>query len=318
MAGAVFPGAPWPRPTVPHVSPHPWTAADLPDLTGRTVLVTGATSGLGRVTARELARAGARVVLAVRDTARGEQVAAGTPGATEVRPLDLADLASVRGFAAAWEGDLDVLVNNAGVMAVPERRSADGFELQIATNHLGPFALTNLLIPHVTDRVVTVASGAHRMGRIRLDDLNWQRRRYRRWPAYGQSKLANLLFTLELQRRLTEAGSPVRAVAAHPGWAATNLQSRTENVLQNTAMAIGNRVLAQSDEMGALPTLFAATQDVPGGAYVGPDGIGEQRGHPKLVGRSGSASDAETARRLWELSERLTGATWPLSPAAAA
>jgi NAD(P)-dependent dehydrogenase (short-subunit alcohol dehydrogenase family) len=295
-----------------------WTASDLPDLAGRTFVVTGATSGLGRVTAQELARVGARVVLAVRDTARGEQVAAAMAGLTEVRPLDLADLGSVRAFADAWEGELDVLVNNAGVMAVPERRTADGFELQIATNHLGPFALTNLLLPHVTDRVVTVSSGAHRMGRIRLDDLNWERGRYHRWTAYGQSKLANLLFTLELQRRLTEAGSPVRAVAAHPGWAATNLQSRTENALQNAAMAIANRVIAQSDEMGALPTLFAATQDVPGGAYVGPDGIGEQRGHPKLVGRSGAASDADTARRLWELSELLTGVTWPLAPAAAA
>jgi NAD(P)-dependent dehydrogenase (short-subunit alcohol dehydrogenase family) len=300
------------------MSPHPWTAADLPDLTGRTFLVTGATSGLGRVTAHELARAGARVVLAVRDTARGEQVAAAMPGATEVRALDLGDLGSVRAFADAWEGNLDVLVNNAGVMAVPERRTADGFELQIGTNHLGPFALTNLLLPHVTERVVTVSSGAHRMGRIRLDDLNWEHGRYHRWAAYGQSKLANLLFTLELQRRLTEAGSPIRAVAAHPGYAATNLQSRTENLVQNAAMAILNRVVAQSDEMGALPTLFAATQDVPGGAYVGPDGIGEQRGHPKLVGRSGAASDAETARRLWELSERLTGVSWPLTPAAAA
>jgi NAD(P)-dependent dehydrogenase (short-subunit alcohol dehydrogenase family) len=289
-----------------------WTASDLPDLHGRTVVVTGANSGIGRVAARELARAGARVVLAVRDTGKGERAAAEMPGATEVRALDLSDLASVRAFADAWEGDLDVLVNNAGVMAVPEGRTKDGFELQIGTNHLGPFALTNLLLPHVTDRVVTVSSGAHRMGKIRLDDLNWERGGYERWRAYGQSKLANLLFTLELQRRLAEAGSDVRALAAHPGYAATNLQSRTENLLQNTLMAIGNRVIAQSDEMGALPTLFAATQDLPGASYVGPDGFAEQRGHPTLVARNARASDPETAKRLWTLSEQLTGVTSPL------
>jgi NAD(P)-dependent dehydrogenase (short-subunit alcohol dehydrogenase family) len=293
-----------------------WTAADLPELGGRTFLITGANSGIGLTAARALGRAGARVVLAVRDHARGEAAAATIPGESEVRRLDLADLASIRAFADGWDRDVDVLVNNAGVMATPERRTADGFELQIGTNHLGHFALTNLLLPRVADRVVTISSPAHRTGRIDLDDLNWERRRYLRWPAYGRSKLANLLFTLELQRRLSEAGSGVRAVAAHPGYAATNLQSRTESLLQNAIMAIGNRLLAQSDEMGALPTLYAATQDIPGAAYVGPDGIGEQRGHPKLVGRSGRASDPETARRLWELSERLTGVSFPL-PAAA-
>ena len=213
-----------------------------------------------------------------------------------MRGLDLADLASVHAFADAWEGDLDVLVNNAGVMAVPERRTKDGFELQLGTNHLGHFALTNLLLPHVRDRVVVVASGAHRMGSIHLDDLNWERHGYSRWRAYGQSKLANLLFMSELQRRLDDAGSSVRALGAHPGYAATNLQHRTENVVQNAFMAVGNRVVAQSEEMGALPTLFAATQDLPGDTYVGPDSLGEQRGHPKVVGRSGAARDEETAR----------------------
>jgi NAD(P)-dependent dehydrogenase (short-subunit alcohol dehydrogenase family) len=226
--------------------------------------------------------------------------------------LDLAALVSVRAFAAAWEGDLDVLVNNAGVMATPERRTADGFELQIGTNHLGHFALTGLLLGHVTHRVVTVSSSAHRTGRIDLQDLNWERRRYERWRAYGQSKLANLLFTLELQRRLAEAGSSVRALAAHPGWAATNLQSRTENPLLDRLMAVGNRLVAQSDDRGALPTLFAATQDLPGASYVGPDGPLESRGHPTLVGRSRAASDVATARGLWELSERLTGVTYAL------
>jgi NAD(P)-dependent dehydrogenase (short-subunit alcohol dehydrogenase family) len=293
-----------------------WTAADLPDLGGRTVVVTGANSGIGRVAARELAGHGARVVLAVRDTAKGEAAAVSISGDTEVRELDLADLASVRRFADAWDGALDVLVNNAGVMATPERRTADGFELQFGTNHLGHFALTNLLLPQIRDRVVTVSSPAHRTGKIDLDDLNWERRSYSRWRAYGQSKLANLLFTLELQRRLTAAGSDVHAFAAHPGYASTNLQSRTEDKLQNLVMAIGNRVIAQSEEMGALPILYAATQDLPGASYVGPDGIGEQRGHPTLVGRTTRASDGEMARKLWERSEELTGVRFPLTAAA--
>jgi NAD(P)-dependent dehydrogenase (short-subunit alcohol dehydrogenase family) len=292
-----------------------WTARDLPSLVGRTVVVTGAASGLGLVTTRELARAGAHVVLAVRDTAKGERVAATMPGSLEVRALDLADLASIRSFAGAWDGRLDILVNNAGVMAVPERRTKDGFELQIGTNHLGHFALTNLLLPSIADRVVTVSSTAHQMGRIRLDDLNWERGRYGRWRAYGQSKLANLLFTLELQRRMAQAGSSVRAYAAHPGYAATNLQGHTASALQHGLMSVTNRLLAQSPEMGGLPTLFAATQDLPGAAYVGPDGPREQRGHPALARRTKAALDADTARRLWELSEELTGTTFGLDAA---
>jgi NAD(P)-dependent dehydrogenase (short-subunit alcohol dehydrogenase family) len=293
-----------------------WTPDDLPRLDGRTYVVTGANSGIGLIAARELARAGGRVVLAVRDTARGERAAAGIDGDTEVRRLDLADLASVREFAEAWDGPLDVLINNAGVMATPKRRTTDGFELQIGTNHLGHFALTNLLLEHVTDRVVTVSSGAHRAGAIRLDDLNWEDGHYFRWRAYGQSKLANLLFTLELQRRLAEAGSDVRAVACHPGYARTNLQHHSESVLHRGVMVITD-LTAQSEEMGALPTLYAATEDVPGGSYVGPDGFMEQRGNPRLVGRSKAASDEETARRLWELSEDLTKTAFPLTPAAA-
>jgi NAD(P)-dependent dehydrogenase (short-subunit alcohol dehydrogenase family) len=290
-----------------------WTAADLPTLDGRTFVITGANSGIGLDAARALARAGADVVLAVRDPAKGEQAAATIPGRTEVRQLDLADLASVRAFAEDWHGDIDVLVNNAGVMATPERRTKDGFELQVGTNHLGHFALTNLLLPHITDRVVTLASLAHRMGRISFDDLSWDRRRYRRWPAYGQSKLANLLFTLELQRRLSEGGSDVRAVAAHPGWTATHLQSHTGSAVQDGMLAVVNRLISQDEGVGALATVYAATQDVPGAAYVGPDGRGELRGHPRLVGRSGAASDAESARRLWELSEELTGVGYPAS-----
>jgi NAD(P)-dependent dehydrogenase (short-subunit alcohol dehydrogenase family) len=291
-----------------------WTAADLPRQDGRTFVVTGANSGIGLVAARELARVGGRVVLAVRDVARGEQAA--IEGETDVRRLDLADLASVRAFADGWDGPIDVLINNAGVMATPEKRTKDGFELQIGTNHLGHFALTNLLLGRITDRVVTVSSGTHRAGSIRLDDLNWNRGRYNRWRAYGQSKLANLLFTLELQRRLAEAGSELCAVAAHPGYARTNLQHHTESVFHRAVMVLTD-LTGQSEEMGALPTLYAATQDIPGGSYVGPDGFGEQRGHPRLVGRSKAASDEETARRLWELSEQLTGTSFPLTPAAA-
>jgi len=278
------------------------------------VIVTGANSGIGLPTAQAFAEAGALVVLAVRDMAKGEVAAGSIPGACEVRKLDLADLTSVRAFANGWRGEVDVLINNAGVMRTPERRTADGFELQIGTNHLGHFALTNLLLPQITDRVVTVASGAHRGGSISLDDLNWERRSYERWAAYQQSKLANLLFTLELQRRLTAAGSGVRALAAHPGYAATNLQFRSERGLENRLMAIGNRLFAQSDEAGARPTLFAATQDLPGASYVGPDGFGEHRGYPTLVGRTAAASDVETAKRLWTLSEELTGVAFPLAP----
>jgi NAD(P)-dependent dehydrogenase (short-subunit alcohol dehydrogenase family) len=295
-----------------------WTAADLPDLSGRTVVVTGASSGLGAITARELARAGAHVVLAVRDVVKGERVAAPFTGSWEVRALDLASLASVRAFAEGWSGPLDVLINNAGIMAVPQAKTEDGFEAQLGTNHLGHFALTNLLLAHITDRVVTLSSGAHRIGKIDLEDLSWERRRYDRWRAYGQTKLANLLFTTELQRRLDEAGCAVRALAAHPGYARTHLQSHTGSRVQHVLMAgLGNRLLAQSDAMGALPTLFAATQDLPGDTFVGPDGFLEQRGHPTIVGRTKAAQDADVARRLWTRSEELTGVGFGLAPVAA-
>jgi len=290
----------------------PWTTADIPAQAGRTVVVTGGNSGLGLATARALAAAGARVVLAVRDPARGAAAAAGLPGQVEVRRLDLADLSSVREFAAGWTGDLDVLVNNAGIMAVPQARTADGFERQFGTNHLGHFALTNLLLPHVTDRVVTVSSMLHRSGRIVLDDLNWERRRYSAQGAYGQSKLANLLFTSELQRRLAAAGSAVRATAAHPGWAATNLQSGSGSRLQDAVMALGNRLVAVSADQGALPTLYAAVADVPGNSFAGPEGR-LMRGAPTLADRSAAAADEDMARRLWTASAELTGVDFPVS-----
>ncbi|WP_282702863.1 oxidoreductase [Streptomyces sp. CC219B] len=296
-----------------------WNATDLPDLGGRTAVVTGANSGIGLTAADALARAGAHVVFAVRDPERGRAAAATVKGSTEVRRLDLADLSSVREFAASWEArPLHLLVNNAGVMMLPKQRTKDGFEMQFGTNHLGHFALTNLLLPYVTDRVVTVASGAHRWGgaRIHFDDLNSDTA-YNPQRAYAQSKLANLLFTLELQRRLAESGSRVRALAAHPGYSATNLQSHAGSSVARAFMKVGNRFFAQDDRAGALPTLYAATQDLPGASYVGPDGLGEFRGAPTLVGRSAAASDAGAARRLWTVSEELTGVAWPLTVGAA-
>ncbi|OXS33006.1 oxidoreductase [Streptomyces sp. XY006] len=286
----------------------------LPDLTGRTVVVTGANSGIGLAATHALAGAGAHVVLAVRDEERGRAAAAAVRGSTEVRRLDLADLSSVRAFADAWHEPLHLLINNAGVMMLPRQRTRDGFEMQFGTNHLGHFALTNLLLPHVTDRVVTVSSGAHRWGGVRIafDDLDLTGG-YTPQRAYAQSKLANLLFTLELQRRLTASGSAVRALAAHPGYAATNLQSRTANPVARALLRLGNRVVAQDDKAGALPTLYAATQDLPGASYVGPGGLGEMRGAPTLVGRSPAASDPLTARRLWRVSEELTGTRFPLA-----
>lgn len=291
-----------------------WTAADLPDMHGRAVIVTGSNSGIGRVAALELARAGAAVTLAVRDPTKGDAAAGAMTGDVTVRQLDLADLGSVQSFAEATEGPVDLLIDNAGIMATPKKRTADGFELQFGTNHLGHFALTNLLLPQITDRVVVVSSDLHRNGQIDLDDVNWERRSYKPWAAYSQSKLSNLLFVLELERRLTEAGSAVRAIAAHPGYAATNLQSHTGNPIANLVGALGNRLIAQSDTMGALPTLYAAAADIPGGTYIGPGGFRRMRGYPAFDTPAPQALDATKARRLWDLSEQLTGVSWPLSP----
>jgi len=286
-----------------------WTAADLPSFTGRTVIITGSNSGLGAITARELARNGAKIVMAVRNTSKGEAAAREIPGQVEVRRLDLQDLSSVRQFADGI-GTADILINNAGVMAVPYAETVDGFESQIGTNHLGHFALTNLLLPKLTDRVVAVSSMAHWLGRISLDDLNWKTRRYRPWLAYSQSKLANLLFTSELQRRLDAAGSPLRAVAAHPGYSHTNLQGATGRQLSDTLMSLATRVFATDADFGARQTLYAASQDVPGNTFVGPR-FG-QAGRTQPVGRSRAAQDTATGTALWDLSEQLTGTKFPL------
>ena len=285
-----------------------WTAADLPSFAGRTVIVTGANSGLGEVTARELARVGAKVILAVRNTDKGDAAASGMTGDVEVRRLDLQDLVSVRAFAGDVDG-VDVLVNNAGIMAVPYSPTVDGFESQIGTNHLGHFALTNLLLPKITDRVVTVSSGLHFIGYISLKDLNWKSRPYLAWPAYGQSKLANLLFTSELQRRLAAAGSALKALAAHPGYSATNLQGHSGNPIGERLAKAGNRLATDAD-FGARQTLYAVSQDLPGDSFVGPRFAFWGPTGPAM--RSPLARDAKKAAALWELSEQLTGTKFAL------
>jgi NAD(P)-dependent dehydrogenase (short-subunit alcohol dehydrogenase family) len=285
-----------------------WTAADLPSFSGRTVIVTGANSGLGLITARELARVGAKTILAVRNTTKGEQAAATMTGDVEVRKLDLQDLSSVRAFADGVDG-ADVLINNAGIMAVPYAQTVDGFESQIGTNHLGHFALTNLLLPKVTERVVTIASMMHVIGRINLKDLNWKSRPYLAWPAYGQSKLANLLFTKELQRRLDGAGSRVKAIVAHPGYSATELQSHSAGTFGKVFQA-ANSLVATTPEFGARQTLYAASQDLPGNTYVGPRFAMWGPTGPTAL-RSPLARDAKTAAALWELSEQLTDTKFP-------
>lgn len=304
-----------------------WTADRIPDQTGRTFVVTGANSGLGLATTRQLARHGAHVIMAVRNEAKGRQAIADLkaeqPDANlEMRRLDLADLDSVREFADRVHADgvrVDVLVNNAGVMMPPLTLSPQGHEIQFAANHLGHFALTGLLLDILQagndPRVVTVSSSLHRQGHIHFDDLAGARS-YSPVAFYSQSKFANVLFGLELDRRLRTAGSPVRSLLSHPGYTATNLQTSGPTGLMNLLGRIGNRLIAQDAEMGALPQLYAAT--APGaesGQFIGPDGAFESRGYPKVVRPVPSAEDPATARRLWDLSEELTGVHYDLPPA---
>lgn len=300
-----------------------WTPDLLPDLSGQIIVVTGANSGIGREAAAMLAGAGAEVVLACRDPGRAgaalEAIRSEHPRArVETAALDLASLASVRAFAEGFARSherLDVLLNNAGVMAVPRRTTADGFELQLGTNHLGHFALTGLLLPRLlaapTARVVNVSSTAHRAGRMRFDDLQGEAS-YGAWSAYGQSKLANLLFTFELQRRFEASSAKALSAAAHPGYAATNLQFEGPRMsgsrLSALLMRAGNRLFAQDARGGALPLAYAAAApDVRGGDYFGPSSIGELWGAPKRVGASVRANDRATAAELWRVSETLTG-----------
>jgi NAD(P)-dependent dehydrogenase (short-subunit alcohol dehydrogenase family) len=297
-----------------------WTAADIPDLTGRCAIVTGGNGGLGLSISRALAAHGAQVVIAARnaDKARtaAARIAAEAPAAqVEFASLDLSDLDSVRGFATGWaDRPLHLLVNNAGVMAIPLARTKAGFEMQFGTNHLGHFALTGLLLPALIrsgdGRVVTMSSTMHKTGKIRFEDLQFEQR-YGKFAAYGQSKLANLLFMRELNRRLTAAGVPVISVAAHPGYAATELQTlgpqMAGNRLVERIVHVGNRIFAQSADDGAWPALYAATMPgVHGGEFFGPGGFMEMRGAPKQVGMSRAARNEDDARRLWTVSESLT------------
>jgi NAD(P)-dependent dehydrogenase (short-subunit alcohol dehydrogenase family) len=301
------------------MSEKPWSPADIPDLTGRRALVTGVTSGLGRAVVEVLAGHGCSVVLAARNVEKlaavHSDIAARVPGA-DLRPLvvDLASLASVRRAAdeMAAYGPLHLLVNNAGVMATPYQRTDDGFELQMATNVLGPFALTGLLLPQLvtggSSRVVNVSSSAHRLARRPpVGDPRVQRGRYRRWQVYGQTKLANLLLTFELDRRAREAGLPVTALAAHPGLAATQLMASGQRRAGGRILDAAFSLLGQPAALGAMPLLMAATADLPGGTYVGPGGPGEVRGLPQIVGTSDLARDGEAARQMWETAEAATG-----------
>ena len=303
-----------------------WTANDIPDLSGKTMIVTGGNSGIGYEAAQELARKGAQVVLACRSLDKAREAALRIKGiypnaAVDLMALDLTSLTSVRAFAPAFlekYPELHVLCNNAGVMALPYRKTADGFEMQFGTNHLGHFALTGLLLERLLStpqsRVVNVSSTAHRIGRMSFDDLNSEKS-YGKWRAYGQSKLANLLFTYELQRKLVAAKAETISIACHPGYAATNLQAAGPRMegssLMESITDLGNRLLAQSAAMGALPTLYAATADeVRGGDYIGPDGFFENTGYPKKTQSNARSHDRADAARLWGISEKLTGVSY--------
>ena len=295
-----------------------WTVESIEDQGGRVAVVTGANTGIGKETARALARRGARVVLACRSEERGKDALRDIregelAGAVELELLDLSDLASVRDFAARIKARyerLDLLINNAGVMMPPLSKTADGFELQFGINHLGHFALTGLLMDLLLategSRVATVSSAAHKWGQIDFDDLQWENRPYKKMGAYGQSKLANLLFTYELQRRLEAGGAATRATAAHPGWTGTDLQRNTP------LFRFFNPVFAMKPPQGALPTLRAATDpDAPGGTFYGPHGLGGMRGYPIPASSNEASRDEAAARRLWEVSEELTGVRFP-------
>ena len=314
-----------------------WSPEEIPDQSGRLAVVTGANSGIGLVTARELAGKGAEVIVACRDTSKGEAAVErmridlapnGDDARFEVRALDLADLASVRSFAEGviteHPDGIDLLINNAGVMAPPRKETADGFELQFGTNHLGHFALTGLLLDELKkkpgSRVVTVSSNAHKMGKMNFDDLQSEHG-YSRWSAYGQSKLSNLIFAIDLQKRLAEAELDVESMAAHPGLSSTNLGSAGTgtgdgivNLLTTPFLKLSNMFIAQDAEAGAQPTLFAAVSPgLPGGTYIGPDGIGEHRGSPTIVAPRKVAHDQGVADQLWQNSVELTGVDYDFS-----
>ncbi|MGV0853357.1 SDR family NAD(P)-dependent oxidoreductase [Mycolicibacterium phlei] len=292
-----------------------WTPSRLGDLTGTRIIVTGATNGVGLATARALTRAGAHVVLAVRNLELGAQRAAEMGGDTTVVKLDLADLSTVRAFPDLLDGDVDVLINNAGLVADQRRDTVDGFEISLGTNFLGPFALTNLLLPRVRSKIITVGSDAHRMTTFNFDDPHLRRSKWSAFPAYARSKLAVMLWGLELDRRLREAGSPVSSFLTHPGWVASNLSNVSDTVLLSAAHAVvraAANLLANDIDAGAAPTLYCLTEPIPPGSYVGIDSRLGLKGGPTLSGRAATACDYDDARRLWQFAEKETGTSFPL------
>lgn len=288
------------------------SASDIPDSSGRTAIITGANSGIGFAAATALAAKGAHVILASRDLTRGRDAAESIGDRAEARRLDLASLASVREFAAGIEGPVDYLINNAGAMAPSRRTTADGFELQFGVNHLGHFALTNLLLDRITTRVVTVTSSVHRSAAMPFADLQWEHRPYRPFGAYGQSKLANMLFTVQLQRLLVGAGSPVLAEAADPGYASTGFRMTSGNALTDRLLAIVTPIVGSTPAVGVLPTLLATTGSVAGGSLSAPSRFGV-RGPATVAKASPTSADPDLGRRLWEVSEQLTDTRFPLT-----
>jgi len=301
------------------MSKEKWDSGDIPDQKGRVAVVTGSSSGIGYEAARALAEKNAVVVIAVRNLKKGNDAADKIKAVhrnadIKIMELDLADLGSVRRFAEKFKGDysrLDLLINNAGVMMPPYSKTADGYELQFGTNHLGHFALTGLLLDLITktpgSRIVNISSGAHKFGDLNFSDLNWEIRPYKKAKAYGDSKIANIYFTYELQKKLRDAGSETLVTAAHPGWTATELQRHAG------LFRFLNNFLAQGIPMGALPTLYAAVgPDVMVGDYFGPSGLGEMRGYPRKVASNDLSHDKEIAARLWRVSEELTGIEYPI------
>ncbi len=290
----------------------PWTPARLGNLTGKRIVVTGATNGVGLGTARALAKAGAHVILAVRNTGLGEQRATEMGGSTTVLKIDLADLSSVRAFAASIDEDIDILINNAGALTERRTDTVDGFEKTLGTNLLGPFALTNLLLPRVRSQIINVGSDAHRSATLRLDDLHLRRHKWTRWGAYAQSKLAVMLWGLELDRRLRAARSPIVTQLTHPGWVASNLSQLGDSALMSAAhkavKAVADRLANDIDE-GAAPTLYCISEPVPPGSYVGVSGRFGLRGGPVLIARSPVACDYDAAARLVAFAEQETATT---------
>ncbi|WP_422745785.1 SDR family NAD(P)-dependent oxidoreductase [Mycobacterium sp. WMMD1722] len=294
---------------------QPWSVSRLGDMTGQRIIVTGATNGVGLATATALARAGADVILAVRNLELGAQRAAEMGGHTSVVKLDLADLSSVRAFPSLFDGDVDVLINNAGLVAQRHSDTVDGFEMTLGTNFLGPFALTNLLFDRVRSKIINVGSDAHKQATIAFDDPHLRSRKWSAFPAYARSKLAVMLWGLELDRRLRAAGSPVSAYLTHPGYVASNLANVSDTRVMTAFHAVvtaAANVIGNDIEAGAAPTLYCLTEPIPPGSYVGIDGRFGFKGGPALSGRTANACDYDNARTLWQFAERETGTSLPV------